>query len=262
MKIGSNAGHTLPGTTGCGAVGLINESVCTREIAKYFNEILRANNHSVIDCTIDKSTNYLKEAVAIANRQNLDYSISHHLNCSDDISANGVEVWIYDFNDKATVAAANRICDELSKLGLRNRGVKENKKFAWVKNTKSKAMIIEYLFCSNAKDVGLYNPQRLAEASCKGLIGQVKVNHGSVGPSENNDSRYSYKNGEYNRQARVVNVGSKGLNIRQARNTSSQVIGKLVQGSVIKVDYCIDNWFSVWENGKLGFVYGEYVQLI
>ncbi|MGL5714637.1 MAG: N-acetylmuramoyl-L-alanine amidase [Paraclostridium sp.] len=255
MIIGNNAGHTISGN-GSGAVGLLNESVCTRQISKYFVELAKKNNHKVINCTIDKSNNYLYESVTKANKQELDLAVSHHLNSSSNNDANGVEVFIYDLDDKFTYDIAARICEELSKLGLRNRGVKESKEFYWIRNTNSKAILIEYLFCSNKDDVAKYNPQLLAQTVYNTIIGN------KLSDNNNSNSPYRYENGDYNKSAKIVNLNGSNLNIRAARNTSSKVIGKLQEGSIVKVDYCLDNWFSVWENGKLGFIYGEYVKLM
>ena len=131
MIIGSNAGHTKSGL-GSGSIDLLSESICTRQINNYFIKVLsNIKEHKVFDCTVDYSNNYLSEIVYLANKQKLDYAISHHLNHSDDNSANGVEVWIYDIHDKETYNLASRICEELSKIGFKNRGVKENKKFYW-----------------------------------------------------------------------------------------------------------------------------------
>ena len=47
MKIANNNGHTLNGT-GRGAVGFIDESICTRQIGKYFIEGMKSLNHTVL----------------------------------------------------------------------------------------------------------------------------------------------------------------------------------------------------------------------
>lgn len=169
MNIGSNAGHTLKGK-GSGAIGLVDESICTRQINNYFMKGLAAKGISVHNCSIDYSKEYLYQAVKMANKLNLDYAISHHLNHSDDSSANGVEVWIHDLENKETYDLAYNICHELSKLGFRNRGVKVSNKLYWLKNTVSEAILIEYCFCSNVKDTNLYNPQKLAQASINAII--------------------------------------------------------------------------------------------
>lgn len=254
MIIGNNAGHTKNGL-GSGSIGFLQESICTRQISSHFEKELINGNHTVINCTIDYSSNYLNDAISKANKQYLDYAISHHLNCYHDETANGVEVLIYDLNDKKTYNVAKRICDNISKLGFKNRGVKENKKLAWIKNTNAKAILIEYLFCSNKSDVEKYNPQKLALCTYNGLMG--------LSDNNTNDNAIStYKNGEYNRYGIVVNTNGLGLNIRLERNSKSKVIGKLNEGSKIKLDYCINNWFSVWFNGKLGFICGDYIKLL
>lgn len=254
MIIGDNAGHTLNGL-GSGSVGFIEESICTRQISKYFKELLEKNNHKAINCTINKSDNYLYEVVKLANKQHLDFAISHHLNHSDNSSANGVEVWIYDIHDSVTYAAAERICKELEKLGFRNRGVKENRKYTFIKNTNSKALLIEYLFCSNKSDVEKYNPEKLAKATYIGLT-KEKIEF------EKNNTNLQYPNGDYDCEAKVINTNNLGLNVREDRSCNSKVIRKLGEGSIVKVDYCINNWFSVWENGECGFVFGEYLKLL
>lgn len=256
MIIGSNAGHTKSGV-GSGAVGFLSESICTRQINNYFIKgIENLKKHRVIDCTIDYSENYLKECVSKANSQNLDYAISHHLNHSNDPNSNGVEVWVYDINDKATYKIADNICSEISKLGFKNRGVKENKNFYWLKNTKSKALIIEYFFCSNKKESSLYNPEKLANSCINGLLLIPNV------VTSTDNTKYTYVNGDYDTRAIVVNTNNKGLNVRESRGCDSLVISRLMEGQEITVNYCLNNWFSIYVKGKLGYVCGEYIKLI
>lgn len=252
MIIGSNAGHTKSGL-GSGSIDLLSESICTRQINNYFIKGLsNINEHKVFDFTVDYSNNYLSEIVYLANKQKLDYAISHHLNHSDDNSANGVEVWIYDIHDKETYNLASRICEELSKIGFKNRGVKENKKFYWLKNTNAKAMIIEYLFCSNKKDVGLYNPQLLANSVIKAITNNYHIA----------EEIKKYKNGDYDTRAIVINTKGLGLNVRADRTSTSLSLGKLKEGQEIVVNYCLNNWFSTYALGKLGYISGEYIKLL
>ena len=257
MKIINNNGHTVSGK-GSGAVGYLNESVCTRQIGKYFVESMKLLNHTVYDCTIEKSDNYLSEAIKEANKYSVDYAITHHLNSHSNCEANGVEVVIYDLSDKVIYEVAKKICDEISKLGFKNRGVKENKNLYWLKHNKNKAMIIEYLFCSNKKDCSLYNPQRLANATVYALTNSYAIQN-DIKPLIN---PFEYKDGAYECDAKVVNTNGEDLNVREERNAKSKIIGKLKEGTIVKVDYCLNNWFSVWENGKVGFINGKYVEII
>lgn len=255
MRINNNNGHTLYGL-GSGAIGFLNESNETRNIGKHFVEGMRSLGHTVFDCTIDKSSSYLAEAVNKANKNKCDFAISHHLNSFADSSSNGVEVWVYSLDDTNTVEKAKRICEEISKLGFKNRGVKENKKYYWLKNTNDKAMIIEYCFCSNEKDSKNFNAKNMALATIKGLTNSDLNNSNSI------DKPLKYPNGDYNRKAIVVNTNNKGLNIRADRSLNSKIIGTFEEGQTIEVNYCLNNWFSTWSNGAKGFVSGDYIKLL
>lgn len=261
MKINNNNGHTLSGL-GSGAEGFLIESHETRSIGYYFVEGMRSLGHTVYDCTIDKSKTYLVEAVDRANKTKCDLAISHHLNCSNNAAANGVEVWVYSLKDKDTVEKAKKICEEISKLGFINRGVKENPKFYWLAHTKDKAMIIEYCFCSNERDSKKYNAKKMAYATIKALTG---TDLNTYVPTENPNNipkdGFEYANGDYNCRAVVVGTNNKGLNIRMDRSTNAKVLGKFEEGEVIEVNYCLDNWFSTWSGGFKGFVYGKYIKI-
>ena len=259
MKINNNNGHTLTGL-GTGAIGYLNESQETRNIGYYFVDGMKKLGHTVYDCTIDKSNTYLYEAVSKANKNKSDLAISHHLNCSDKPSANGVEVWVYSLNDKDTVNKAKKICEEISKLGFTNRGVKANPKFYWLGHTRDKAMIIEYCFCSNEKDYKNYNSKKLAYAVIKALT-DVDLNNHKPTINNNSEANYKYSNGSYNAKATIVGTNGKGLNIRSERSSNSKILGQFKEGQAIEVNYCIDNWFSTWSNGSKGFVYGKYIKL-
>lgn len=142
MKFGINCGHTRSGA-GSGAVGIINESVETRNVGYALMNLLKSNGHTVVDCTIDKATTqsaYLSQAVQLANRQDLDYFISIHFNAG---GGKGVEVYTYEgrqFTD------ALEVCQNISALGFKNRGVKSGTGLYVVRKTKAKSMLIEVCF--------------------------------------------------------------------------------------------------------------------
>lgn len=253
MIINNNAGHTLKGL-GTGSIGYLNESYEVRNVSKHFVDNMKSLGHIIYDCTVDQSNNYLSDIVSKANKRKSDLAISHHMNHVGYESGNGVEVWIYDLDDEVAYNYANRICEEIAKLGFKNRGVKENKDFYWLKYTKDRAMIIEYLFVSNRKDTQLYNAKKLADAVTNALVGKL--------PTTTLPTLNSYKNGDYNKSAVVVNTNGTGLNIRSERNSKSKILGKFNEGQVITVNYCLDNWFSTYSNGQLGFIYGAYVELL
>ena len=123
-------------------------------------------------------------------------------------------------------------------------------------------MIIEYFFCSNKQDVSLYNPQKLANATIYGLTNSYPITTNKLPIVNNNPTSNKYLNGNYDCKGRVVNTNGEGLNVRSERNANSKVIGKLMEGSTVQLDYCIDNWFSIWQNGNLGFINGKYIELL
>lgn len=97
MRIGLNAGHTLTGV-GSGAVGALNESIETRRIVQAITPMFEAAGCEVVDCTVDRAASqsaYLEEAVRMANREDLDWFISIHLNNDAAKKGKGVEAYTY-----------------------------------------------------------------------------------------------------------------------------------------------------------------------
>ena len=170
MIIGINAGHTITGL-GSGAVGIINESTETRAVGNALMNLLKANGHEVVNCTIDKASSqnaYLAQAVEMANRQDLDYFISFHFNAYNG-KAFGTEVYTYEGRQ---FADALEVCANISALGFANRGVKNGTGLYVVKKTKAKSMLIEVCFVDNVEDVETYKrvgANTIAEAVYKAI---------------------------------------------------------------------------------------------
>lgn len=102
-------------------------------------------------------------------------------------------------------------------------------------------------------------PHRTNMTEFKKLV-EKELNHSSGSSSPG--SKNTYKNGSYNRKAKVVSKGS-NLNVRDGRGTNgTNVIGKFKDGQIIEVSYCLNNWFSTWSLGKEGYVSGEYLVLL
>lgn len=155
MVVGINCGHTASGA-GYGAVGIIKESEHTRLVGRALMDLLRSAGVTVIDCTIDKANTrneYLAAAVALANRQDLDWFISIHFNASVDHTGNGAEVFTYEGRQYQD---ALDVCANLEHLGFRNRGVKAGTGLYVIRKTKAKSMLIEVCFCDNQKDISTY----------------------------------------------------------------------------------------------------------
>ncbi len=172
MVVGINCGHTASGP-GYGAVGIIRESEHTRLVGQALMSLLRSSGVTVIDCTIDRAATqdeYLASAVALANRQDLDWFISIHLNASKAHTGHGVEVYTYEGRQYQD---ALDVCSEIASLGFTNRGVKAGTGLYVIRKTKAKSMLIEVCFCDNEEDVNRYmsiGSKGIAKAICDAIL--------------------------------------------------------------------------------------------
>ncbi len=178
MTVGINCGHTASGA-GSGAVGIINESEHTRLVGRALMSLLRSAGVSVIDCTIDQANTqqeYLAAAVALANRQDLDWFISIHFNASKNHEGHGVEVYTYEGRQYQD---AIDVCANIADLGFTNRGVKAGSGLYVIRKTKAKAILIECCFCDNQGDVDTYRAaggaDSMAKAICDALLDNIVI---------------------------------------------------------------------------------------
>lgn len=165
MKICIDAGHTING----GAFGYLNEAKETRVVAEKVIKGLKAEGHTVYNCTVDSGTNTLAKICENANKQNADLFVSIHFNAFNG-SANGTEVYTYGAQKHPeAVAVLNNLC----KIGFTNRGLKNGDWLYVIKNTNAKAMLIEVCFVDSQKDVDIYNKNvdKVAEAIVAGITG-------------------------------------------------------------------------------------------
>lgn len=181
MKIIVDMGHGLDGQKNSGAVGLVHESKEVRIIGKSVIKYLKGMGHEVIDITYDKpksNSDSLNTRVNRANKHsNADVLISLHLNAFNS-KACGSEVLTY--NGKHMIQA-ERILNNLAKLGFTNRGIKNGtspRRLAMINSTKMPSMIIESFFVDSKADVDRYNKNKdaIARAIVEGVTGQSLSN--------------------------------------------------------------------------------------
>ena len=152
-----------------GANGYLSETNENRVIKDKLIAILREEGHTVYDCTDEDgktATQNLLNIVNKCNKHNVDLDISIHFNAFNG-KAHGVEVLQY--SDK-TKDVATRICKNIEAIGFTNRGVKDGSTLYVLKNTISKAIIIECCFCDNSQDAKLYNPDKMANAIASAIL--------------------------------------------------------------------------------------------
>lgn len=174
MIINVHGGHSLK----CrGASGLLDEVNEDRVIKNKVIELLRANGHTVYDCTDDvgKTQNEnLRNIVNKCNAHKVDLDVSIHLNAG---GGTGTEVYIYSDSSKAK-DEAERIAKNISNtLGIRNRGVKTTTKLYVLRKTNSPALLVECCFVDNAIDKVKWNADKCAKAIVEGILNKSVNEH-------------------------------------------------------------------------------------
>lgn len=184
MKIGLDMGHTLSGA-GTGANGYASETVKNREAGKRLMTMLREKGHTVVDCTVDKSSNDLADRCRKANAQSLDLFISLHLNAYRSTTSNmGLETYSYSTSGKGREYATKIQRELLAATGWKDRGCK-TANFYVLKNTKAPAVLVELGFCDSKADMDKWNTEKIAAALFKGITGTTYISPAPQTPTGN-----------------------------------------------------------------------------
>ena len=128
------------------------------------------------------SSGDLAHGVNEANRLKVDVFASIHFNAFNG-SANGTEVCVYSPHDYA-----QRVVNNLTKLGFKYRGQKTRTNLYELKNTNMKAMIIEVCFVDSTTDVELY--RRVGYDAVGKAIAEGIVNQKVPAPTPSNPTGY------------------------------------------------------------------------
>lgn len=273
MRINNSCGHGKQDSKSCGANGVVKESVENRILSNEFATVVKGQGAIVNDCTVDypaSKQDCLDKIIAMCNKNIVDIDISHHLNSgrndyNGDGSIGGVEVWVYSKNSPAYDIAL-RICNEMEKLGFRNRGVKVDPGYQFLKRTKNQALIIEYFFVDDKDDCNLYH--KLGYTAVAKAVAEAVLNKKiSSVPNDSNQNGTALSNGSYTgRKARVT---ASDLNVRYDRWINGVAepakVGVLKAGDIVELEYCLDGWVSIKGfkgNHSLGYVNSKYLQLI
>ncbi|RHO23771.1 N-acetylmuramoyl-L-alanine amidase [Amedibacterium intestinale] len=191
MKINVHGGHNAHTP---GASSILNELKEDRIVKDEVIRLLKAEGHTVYDCTDDAGKNEDQNLINIVkncNSHTVDLDVSIHLNSgrndlSGDNSTGGVEVFIYDKSSNSPVEEAERVCAAISKkLGLRNRGVKVcGNNLYVVAKTKAPAMLVECCFVDDKDDADRWNAKKCAEAIVEGILNKEINSQPVEKPSE------------------------------------------------------------------------------
>ena len=186
MDINVHGGHNSHVT---GASKYLNELTEDRKVKNEVIRLLRAQGHTVYDCTDDfgKTQNAnLSNIVKKCNAHSVDLDISIHLNSG---GGTGVECWIYP--NSSSKDEAERICSKVSSaLGIKNRGVKTSKSLYVLKSTKAPAVLVECCFVDSANDRDKWDANKCAKAIVEAVLNK-SVSAGSSNSSSSSSSSNS-----------------------------------------------------------------------
>lgn len=233
MKINVHGGHNKYST---GASKYLNELTEDRKVKNEVIRLLKAQGHTVYDCTDDvgKTQNAnLSNIVKKCNPHSVDLDVSIHLNAG---SGTGVEVYVYSDTSSYAKTIATRICEKIAKtLDIKNRRMKYSSSLYVLKHAKAPALLIEYCFVDSKADKEKWNTKKCAQAIVEGILNKT-ISTGSGSSSSSTKTNFLIK----------VSGVSKGdvLNIRANANASSKKTGSLA--------YNDPNQYTIVETKKNG----------
>lgn len=174
--IAIDIGHNVDYDTG--AVGIRKEDELNKLVGEILISKLRAVGINVVNCT-PRVANSLYDSLSkrcnVANNSEADLFISIHHNAG---GGEGAEVLC--LTGGLAEEVGNAILNELERIGLENRGVKERRNLFVINNTVMKAILVECAFCDSEKDMNNYNEKMVAEAIFEGVCKIFDIDYSYV----------------------------------------------------------------------------------
>lgn len=149
-KVVIDAGHGGDSSPGCIVNNVMEKYICL-EIAKKVKSKLEDKGYEVI-MTRDKDVDVsLRERIEIANKSGAIAFVSIHQNSIEhDEITNGIETWFNPEKDECSKVLAKDIQEEIIKTtGANNKGVKESKEFAVIRDTNMASCLVETGFLTS-----------------------------------------------------------------------------------------------------------------
>lgn len=252
MKDGIRGGHNFQAV---GASALADETTEDRKVKDAAIKYLKIAGDTVIDCTpgnCDKNTD-LAYGTNTANNNHVDLFVPIHFNkaYASYVGAIGSEVWLNPNNAKG-VAIGNRILANLHALGFKNRGCKDGMHLHDIKESNMTAVLVEVCFVEATEDVALYKSlgaDRVGKAIAEGIVGHV-INEPVPQPTPQPVATKVYKT--------VVADG--GLRVRSGPSTSYAILGKLANGTKVRIGSANNGWTNIYFGDHGGYVSSQYLK--
>lgn len=166
MKYAIDLGHNIRADGG--AVGIERENDLIMAVGENVIYRLRKAGHEVVECKPSWASSVndsLNRRVRTANASKADVAVSIHFNAFGDARANGAEVFAVSSKGRYY---ARKVVNNIAALGFANRGVK-HRRFYFLRATSMPAILIECCFCTNQRDMNLFNADKMAQAIVNAL---------------------------------------------------------------------------------------------
>ncbi|MDJ0772666.1 MAG: N-acetylmuramoyl-L-alanine amidase [Mastigocoleus sp. MO_167.B18] len=173
MFFAIDIGHNCPPKDIGAAHKKYREDVLAKRVGELVIKKLKGRGHRTILVTPRRAwsvNSSLAQRANKANRYRTDYFVSIHFNAAGSTSANGSEVYIYNYHSSAR-GLAQEVLNHIVSLGFTNRKVKA-RKFRVLELTRMPAILIECCFLTSEKDMQLFNAEKMATAIVDGLVGK------------------------------------------------------------------------------------------
>ena len=159
-----DAGH---GGYDSGAVGNgIKEKDVVLKVVKRIGRLLGDRGISIMYTRISDIYVGLKERCQIANSLNADLFVSVHINSAASEQASGTETLCYNKNRLAEFIQKHL----LSKLKLKDRGIKERKDLAVLNGTLMTAVLCELAFLSNKAEAEFIKTEKFIDLAAEAIV--------------------------------------------------------------------------------------------
>ena len=248
MRICCDFGHGVPYDGG--AIGILNEEKVVREYGPLVISKLQALGHEVLNVTPSTATslgNSLSQRTTAANNWGADLFVCCHANSFSSVNANGCEV---EYLSSGGKTYADKIVNELAKLGYTNRGSVLRNNLYVLNRTNAVAVLIEPFFVTNSADCSRYNAEKLANAIVKGITGQDVPAAKPTQTNSNIGSRHQV--GEW------IEVLASVLNVRNA--PSGSLLGTVKKGESYRIAKVDGNWAEIYWGDHGGWICLDYVR--
>lgn len=173
MLFAIDIGHNCPPRDIGAAHKQYREDILAKQVGELVIQKLKARGHRTILVTPRTARNVnhsLAQRAGKANRYRANYFVSIHFNAAGNTSANGSEIYIYNYHSSAR-GLAQEVLNNIVDLGFTNRKVKA-RKFRVLELTRMPAILVECCFLTSDKDMQLFNAEKMATAIVDGLVGK------------------------------------------------------------------------------------------